>query len=183
MDHEEKPIVVKAGNLKRIIRYTIAIAAILLLIFLLIVGYNFYTLSPGRLFRENYAAYELTSKDSASFIEKAYHEKKFTEVIKLNRGSVLSIKDVFLTGLSYLETNDMPRAISNFQVVIADVKNDTSSVLKHAAEYYLALAYLQNSDYDQAIELMNSISNNSSHLYKNRFSNKYINSVKRLKWR
>ena len=183
MENEEKRIVVKPSKLKRIIRYTVAIAASVLLIFLLIVGYNFYTLSPGGLFTENYTAYELPGSDSGSVIEKAYREKKYEEVIKLNANSVLSVSDVFLTGLSYLETMDMPRAISNFQVVIADVKEDTGSVLKDVAEYYLALSYLQNSDYDQAIELMNSISNSSTHLYKDRFTRNYINRVKRLKWR
>jgi hypothetical protein len=96
---------------------------------------------------------------------------------------VLSVKDVFLTAMSYLETNDLSRAISNFQVVIADVKEDKNSVLKDASEYYMALAYLKNSDYDQAIELMNVIHDDPAHLYKNKFSRNYINKVKRLKWR
>jgi len=85
--------------------------------------------------------------------------------------------------MSFLETNDPSRAISNFQVVIADVKNDKNSALKDATEYYLALAYLKNNDYDQAIELMNMIHDNSSHLYTKKFSGKYIKKVKQLKWR
>jgi predicted negative regulator of RcsB-dependent stress response len=85
--------------------------------------------------------------------------------------------------MAYLETNDLPKAISSFQVVIADVKDEKAPVLKDAAEYYLALAYLKNNDYDQAIELMNTIHDNSSHLYTKKFSRKYINRVKRLKWR
>ena len=118
-----------------------------------------------------------------SKIEKAYREKNYTEVINLNANSVLSVKDIFLTAMSYLETNDPSRAISNYQVVIADVKDDKNSALKDAAEYYLALAYLKNNDYDQAIELMNTIHDNSSHQYKSKFSRKYINKIKRLKWR
>ena len=78
--------------------------------------------------------------------------------------------------------NDLSKAISSYQVVIADVK-DKKSMLKDAAEYYLALAYLKNNDYDQAIELMNTIHDNSSHLYTKKFSLKYIKRVKRLKWR
>jgi predicted negative regulator of RcsB-dependent stress response len=85
--------------------------------------------------------------------------------------------------MSFLETNDLSRAISNFQVVIADVKDDKNYALKDAAEYYLALAYLKNNDYDQAIELMNTIHNNSSHLYTKKFTLKYVRKVKRLKWR
>lgn len=176
------------SNARRIVRYSVAVAASVLLIFIVVEVYKFYTLSPQKLYGENYSAYELTTtrngSDSVeSKIEQVYREKKYTEVIKLNTGSVLSVKDVFLTGMSYLETNDLSRAISNFQVVIADTKDDQTSVLKDAAEYYLALAYLKNSDYDQAIELMNAIHDNSAHLYKTRFSRSYITRVKRLKWR
>lgn len=179
-----KPI----SNVRRIVRYSVAVAASVLLIFIVIEGYRFYTLSPQKLYAQSYTTYELTTTRShsdsiESKIEKAYREKNYAEVIKLNANSVLSVKDVFLTGMSYLETNDLSRAISNFQVVIADVKDDKTSVLKDAAEYYLALAYLKNNDYDQAIELMNAIHDNSSHLYKSKFSREYINRVKRLKWR
>lgn len=176
------------SNVRRIIRFSVAIAASVLLIFLGAEGYNFYRLSPERLFAESYTPYELTTTRDGndtgeSKIEKAYREKKYAKVIAINANSVLSIKDIFLTAMSYMETDDMARAISNFQLVLADVKDDKNSVLKDAAEYYLALAYLKNRDYDQAIELMNAIHSNSSHLYKDKFSSKYINRVKRLKWR
>ena len=188
MDHSNETAVKKTNKIRSIIRYGIPVTASLLLIFVCIEGYNFYRLSPGRLFAENYSAYELTTirgdNDSTETkIEKAYRQKKYGGVVDLSTRSILSIKDVFLTGMSYLETNDLSKAISNFQVVIADVKDDKSSVLKDAAEYYLALAYLKNNDYDQAIELMNAIHDNSSHLYKEKFSRKFINKVKRLKWR
>jgi len=185
MDNGSEISFKKINKARRIVRYSVAIAAGLLLIFVCIEGYNFYNLSPGKLFAEKYTAYHLiTSQDTAeSAIERAYKEEKYTDVINLNRNSVLSIKDVFLTGMSYLETNDLSKAISSFQVVIADVKDDKRPELKDVAEYYLALAYLKNNDYDQAIELMNTIHDNSSHLYAKKFSRKYINKVKRLKWR
>jgi hypothetical protein len=37
---------------------------------------------------------------------------------------VLTVKDIFLTGMSYLEINDLSKAISSYQVVIADMKGD-----------------------------------------------------------
>src|SRR5215203_454032 len=189
MDNSSETTATKISKVRRIVRYTVAVAASILLIFVCIVGFNFYRLSPGRLFAENYTTYELTTSSDGnnsveSKIEKAYREKNYAEVIKLNANSVLSVKDIFLTAISFLETDDPSRAITNFQVVIADVKADKEdSVLKDATEYYLALAYLKNNDYDQAIELMNTIHDNSSHLYRKKFSLKYIRRVKRLKWR
>jgi predicted negative regulator of RcsB-dependent stress response len=186
MDNGSKLIVNRKDKWRRTIRYTIAVTASVLLIVVLIEGYKFYTLSPEKLYAKNYSAYELpatsVSGDSASALEKAYREKKYDEVINLNRNSVLSIQDIFLTGIAYLEKSDFSKAISSFQVVIADAKDDQRA-MKDAAEHYLALAYLQNRDYDQAIEQMNEIHNDQSHLYKVKFSRKYINRVKRLKWR
>src|SRR5688572_9152965 len=108
MDKDSNKNVKNIRNVRRIIRYAIAVAASILLIFFVIEGYKFYTLSPEKLYAENYAAYELTTtrgiNDSTeSKIEKAYREKNYAEVIDLNKNSVLSIKDVFLTGMAYLE--------------------------------------------------------------------------------
>lgn len=172
----------------KIIRYSVAAAAVVLLIFLLAEGYSFYRLSPEKLFAERYTPYELTASPDAgeqpgSEIETAYRQKDFREVIRLHAISVLSVKNIFLTGLAYLETGDAAKAISNFQVVLAEMKRDKSSALKDVSEYYLALAYLKNRDYDEAIELMNEIHNNSSHLYRGKFRSNYIKRVKRLKWR
>ncbi len=138
------------------------------------------------MYADNYIAYELTTTrdgtDTLTAIEKAYKEKKYAEVISLNKLSVLTPHDKFLTGMAYLETMDYPRAVRSFQLVLEEVKDD-KTILKDVAEYYLALAYLQDRDYDQAIELMNAIQNDPSHLYKAKFTRKYINRVKRLKWR
>ena len=185
MDNGNEVTAKKISKVRRIVRYSVAVAASLLLIFVCIEVYNFYSLSAGKLFAEKYTRYSwMTTGDTTeSRIEKAYKEEKYAEVINLNSNSVLFIKDVFLTGMSYLETNDLSKAISSYQVVIADVKDDKNSELKDAAEYYLALAYLKNNDYDQAIELMNNIHDNSLHLYTEKFNLKYIRKVKRLKWR
>ena len=68
------------SKVRRIVRYSVAVAASLLLIFVCIVVYNFYRLSSNSLFAEKYSTYELTAtggeNDSAeSKIEKAYREK------------------------------------------------------------------------------------------------------------
>jgi predicted negative regulator of RcsB-dependent stress response len=165
----------RINKVRRIVRYTVAIAASLLLIFVCIVVYNVYRLSSERLFAENYSAYQLTStggeEDStASKIEKAYRGKNYAEAIKINKNSALSVKDIFLTGMAYLETNDLSKAISSYQVVIADLEGNKTTSLKDTAEYYLALAYLKNNDYDQAIELMNTMRDKSSHQYRSKFS-------------
>jgi hypothetical protein len=183
MERDGKLTAKRISKLQRVVRYAVPVIASVLLIFVCIEVYNFYRLTPTSLFNEKYEAYDVTTtKDTVeTSIGKAYREKKYADVINLNANSALSVKDVFLTGMTFLETNDLSRAISSYQVVLADVKNDPA--LRDAAEYYLALAYLKNNDYDQSIELMNAIRNNSAHLYTKKFSRKYIDRVKRLKWR
>ena len=188
MEQHSKLTVEQKSKMKRIVRYSVAVIAVALLIFVCVEVYSFYRLSSDRLFAEGYTAYLTTTTraendSTGSKIEQAYRQENYEAVKKLNANSVLSVNDIFLTGMSYLETNDLAKAISSFQVVIADVKDNKAFVLKDAAEYYLALAYLKNNDYDLAIELMNSINDNPSHVYTKKFSRKYINRVKRLKWR
>ena len=184
MDDGSKTTVTTISRLRRNIRYAVAGATILLLIVLAIEAYKFYSLSPEKLFAEKYEAYDLTSltDTTESNIEKAYQAKNYKEVIKLNRNATLSVRDVFLTGMAYLETKDYAKAISSYQVVIADA-NNRNRRLRDDAEYYLALAYLQNRDYDQAIGLMSSIYNSPIHVYKDHFGPGYINRIKKLKWR
>ena len=183
MEQDDKLTAKRISKLQRIVRYSVTVIASVLQIVVCIAVYNFYRLTPDRLFNEKYESFELAtvSDTTETSIRKAYREKKYAEVIKLNANSVLSIKDIFLTGMAFLETNNLSKAISSYQVVLAELKNDAS--LKDTAEYYLALAYLKNNDYDQSIELMNAIHDNSSHLFAKKFNRKYINRVKRLKWR
>ena len=183
MEQDGKLTAKKVSKLQRVVRYGVPVIASMLLVIVCVEVYSFYRLTPTRLFNEKYEAYKLTTiKDTIeTSIGKAYREKKYADVISLNANSVLSIKDIFLTGMAFLESDDLPRAISSYQVVLADIQSDPP--LKDAAEYYLALAYLKNNDYDLSIELMNAIRSNSRHLFTKKFTRKYIMRVKRLKWR
>lgn len=46
---------------RRIVRYAVAVAASVLLVVLGITGYNFYKLSPDKVFTDNYSSYELSN--------------------------------------------------------------------------------------------------------------------------
>lgn len=178
-----------AGRVRRMIRYSVAIAASLVLVIGGYWAYTFYTLTPGKIYAKNFVSYELitTRDDTAqqqSDIEKAYREKRYADVIELSRSESVSTRDVFLTGISFLETGDAARAVASFQVVLAELETMTeTSILKDAAEYYLSLAYLRNRDYDEAIELMIQIYDDAKHTYNEKISRKMIREVKMLKWR
>jgi len=179
----------KASSTRKIVRYSIAFVAGILLVFIGIKGYNFYRLSPERLYLEQYNYFELTTarrdnEPGSSAIEKAYVAKEYQKVIDLKkRATKISIGEHFVTGLSYLELDDPFDAIHSFSSVISQDKASGKETYRDQAEFYLALAYLKNKDYDQALELMKNIHNDPRHLYHDKFSNSFIRKIKMLKWR
>src|SRR5258706_11513819 len=74
--------------IRRIIRYSIAVAAAVVLIVAGIIGYNFYNLSSNKVFISNYHPYELSAlrdgdSTQVSPVEKAYREKDYKKAVEL----------------------------------------------------------------------------------------------------
>ena len=171
-------------SIQRILRWGMAAAAIFILVFVSISGYKFYMLTPEILYEESYVSYKPTvvknNKAPLSDIEKMYQDKNFTGIIKEAKKKVdIPEKDFLLTGLAYMELNDPFSAIYSFKKLTPN----TSSWYQQDAEYYLAMAYLKNHDYDLAISLMQKIRNHPEHIYRDQFSTTFIRKVKLLKWR
>jgi tetratricopeptide (TPR) repeat protein len=173
---------------RRIVRYTIAVAASVLLVALGITGYNFYQLSPDKVFTENYSFYEVSNtRGSGSTIteaEKAYQEKNYKEVISIHdQGSEAGQLTEFLAGVSALELDNNSKAITCFKEVMETNRQTNNKMLEDEAEYYLSLSYIRNRDYDFALELMKKIQDDPGHLYNEKITGKLIRQVKLLKWR
>jgi tetratricopeptide (TPR) repeat protein len=174
----------KINPTRRIIRYSIAVAASVLVVFLGTTIYNSNSVSADRLFAENYHSYELsTTRDGGtaeSAIEIAYKAKDYKHVTILSDTSVLT-KNIFLSAMSYMELKNDSKAIEEFQKLIAKNEPGGTNVLKDATEYYLSLAYLRSKNYDQALELMNEIHDDPNHTYSEKITAKLISKVKSLK--
>jgi tetratricopeptide (TPR) repeat protein len=189
MMQEMQPPVRKINSSRKIFRYSMAVAASLLLI---IGGYfalNFYSLSSNKVFASNYHSYELsTMRDDdtvqISSIEKAYREKNYKEVIVLSeQQSTVSVKETFLTAMSYVEQGNNIKAIEQFKKVITANNASGAAIMNDEAEYYLALTYIRNKDFDFALELLRTIKDNPDHIYHGKITAKLIRQVKMLKWR
>jgi hypothetical protein len=186
MMREMKTPVRKISSFKKVARYTIAVAASLLLIAGGYLAYSFYTLSPNGVFSANYQPYELTivrdGQAALSPVENAYREKNYTAAAKLGASST-GTKEMFLAAMADIELKKNTAAINLLKKVLAADQSNHSTIVKDEAEYYLALAYLRNKDYDFALELLRSIRDNPDHIYNSKVSNKLIRQVKMLKWR
>jgi len=187
---EMKPhgVVRSMSPVRRTIRYTLAIAASILLVGVVIIGYDFFTLSSERLYNSQYHTYELSAlrgeANSASQIEMDYQHGDYSAVIE-DRQKIQNAtpKDEFLAGIAYLQTDNVSAAISSFQSVIEKNRSANTSIFNDDAQYYLALSYLRNKDYDRCLDLIRTIRNNPSHLYHDQFSSRFVRKVKRLRWR
>jgi tetratricopeptide (TPR) repeat protein len=186
---QSQVVIRKISSTRRIIRYSISVAAGILLIVIGIQVYNFINLSPDKLYKKEYSSFELsTSRDinppASSPTEKAFREKKYKEVVELRtKMAEASLTDDFLAAVSFLELNRPADAIKLFNIVLNQDKASSHPVYKDEAEYYLALAYLKIKNYTQALELMKSIHNDSTNLYHEKFTSGFIRKVKMLKSR
>ena len=189
MMKEMQSPVKKMSPARRILRYSIAAAASVVLILGSIIGYNFYKLSSTKVFSSNCHSYELSTlrdNDSqlVSPVEKAYREKDYKKAIDLiSQYSSIPVKETFLAAMSYVETGNNAKAIDEFKKVIAENESAKTYLFKEEAEYNLALVYIRNKDYDFALYLLRSIKENPDHLYHNNVKSKLIRQVKMLKWR
>ena len=189
MMQEMQAPVRKINSSRRVFRYSMAVAASLILIIGGYLAYNFYTLSSNKIFSANYHSYELNTMrdgDSAQIapMEKAYRDKKYKEVTIIAGQSVsLSVKETFLAAMSYVENKDNSRAIEQFKKLIAANEASRTMIMKDEAEYYLALTYIRNKDFDFALELLRKIKDDPRHTYYSKISGKLIRQVKMLKWR
>jgi len=164
------------------------VAASVILIVAGIWGYNFYTLSSNKVFASNYKTYELsTTRDTVqqvSDIEMAYRNKDYKQVVALfSANPSASIEDEFLAAMSQVELKDNTKAIEAFKKVLADNEAAKTELYKDETEYYLAMTYIRNGDYDFALDLLRKIRDDKQHTYHQKISAKLIRQVKLLKWR
>ncbi len=189
MMEEMQPPVKKINSTRKILRYSMAVAASLVLLVGGYMAYNFSNLSSSKIFASNYQSFELSNVRDAdsqqiSSLEKAYRQKKYKEVIELQvQNNIKSVREIFLAAMSYIELENNVRAIDEFKKVITGNKVAQTSLLNDEAEYYLALTYIRNKDFGLALNLLRKIKEDPDHLYYEKVTGKIIRQVKLLKWR
>ena len=189
MMQELEPPVRRIGSGRKILRYTMAAAASLLLIVGAFMAYSFFNLSPDKVFSANYTTYELSTVRDAgetgpTAIEKAFSGKNYKEVLRIHdAGEDPAPKSAFLCGIAAMELRDDARAIKCFNEVLNANKQSGQQVLNDESEYYLSLSYVRNKDYDFALPLLRKIKDDTEHKYHSKVSSRLIRKVKLLKWR
>lgn len=178
----------KISSSKRTLRYAMSIAASILLLVGGYIAYSFFSLSSDKVFSSNYQQFELNTTRSGDVAEtsteKAYRAGNLPEVVRIHdAGEDPTAKGEFLCGVAALELNNNTKAITCFNEALAINKQSSVKVLNDEAEYYLALGYIRNKDFDYALDLLQKIKNDPAHIYHEKVTAKLIRQVKMLKWR
>ncbi len=163
------------------------VSAVAAAVVLIVAGYWFFNMqqvSSEKIFASNYKTYEIPvvrDNEQQSAIVKAYSNKDYNSVVKITEVSTSNTaQDFFLTGAAALELKDAAKAIANFSTVLAINKNSSQSTYKDEAEYYLALAYIQNNNNKSADSLLQKIKQDVEHKYNSFVTSKLINQVEKL---
>ncbi len=174
----EKPAA-KVIGISKAVKYTMAVAASVLVLFIGVRLFLNTQASPDKLYNQTFVDYDLTpprgDANQVSTIEKLYQQKNYSAVVSSVHSLQLSGKDSLLTGLSYLHNNNFSAAVHWFHA-LASRQNE----YQQDAEFYLSLSYLKNKEYSKALPLMQTIYQNPSHLYHQQLSADVIEEVKKL---
>jgi tetratricopeptide (TPR) repeat protein len=142
------------------------------------------TYSNNRLFSMYYDSDKLniTRSESTYLVEalRFYQQKNYTTAIDLfneviaNDPSNAAVR--FYLAISYIETNQIDKAIANLEEIIHNGKN---LYIEHA-QWYLGLCLLKINQTDQAIALFRNIAFDTNNYYRNDAS-RLLNQIKKSK--
>lgn len=183
MMNEMNVPVKKISPVRKMIRYTSAIAAGVILLVGVFYAYQFFSVSPEKVFSANYQPYELSTVRGTNNnlpIEEAYRAKNYKEVLRLYVTAAPSIKSSFLAGAAALEVNDPAMAKDRFVQVIEQNKAAGSRLLLDEAEYYLSLTLVRLRKYDEALVWLEKIQSDAGHTYHDKVAAGLFNDVQKL---
>jgi hypothetical protein len=171
----------KVVPFRRIVRYSLSVAAVIFFIFIGIGGYYYMQLNPAKVYNENFVDYTVAgtrgSTGKTSVVEDLYKQSKYAEVTRDATSSVNS-KDSLLVALSWLKINQPAPSIEWLSPL-----TKTAGSVQQDAEYYLSLAFVKNHSYDKALALMKKINNDPSHIYHKQVNKSLIRQVTLLSWK
>jgi hypothetical protein len=162
-----------------------AVAASLLLIAGAWFLYSFFNLSNEKLYREHYISYQVSTTrgtDNGSTIEALYRTEQYQQLITRYRENPDSSPTLnFYSAMSYFQLSQPAAAIEPLEYLAR--AESPAHPYREDADYYLALAYLHNRDYDAALTRFRSIYEDPEHAYHQRVDRRLLRKLKWLKWK
>jgi tetratricopeptide (TPR) repeat protein len=144
-------------------------AASFLFMSLSCVLYLYINANPKKLFSENYRRYEryvLRGASNHSSLAEAYSEGNMDSVIRDYKSmDSPTPEEYLLAGIAFLEKNQPEKAIETFKTLIKANQDSKTDFFEDAAEYYLAMGYLDNMQPEKAMPLLEKIKSDPENRY------------------
>jgi tetratricopeptide (TPR) repeat protein len=178
-----KKMPIKRGRLASI-RMVAKIAAMLLLVLAVCLGYQYATNSSDKLYQELYHPYNVSitraPEDAVNKIVALYEAKNYAGVIQAYTDQPNNAtREKFFAAMAYGQTNQNPKAIALFESILSFNKTSGTKLYNDETEYYLSLAYLKEKQNAKAYAILQSIANDPSHTYREAVD-KWL--LERLRW-
>lgn len=159
----------------KLIKYSLGIAATVLIVFLAIKGLNS-SFSPDDFYDENFVDYQLSGtrgNENYSDLAQNYSNNNLDYLIREKNRASGSL-DSLLVALSYLKTNKASKSTEWLEPLTKKER------YRHDAGFYLSLAYLKTGNYLKSYELMYKIKNDPLNPYRGRFEENELKRIKEL---
>lgn len=180
VEHVPQP---RMQGMKRYVKLAIAVAALLFFILLCWKAFSFYSLNNQKIFDSMYVPFVAEDKTPGSTgtpLENFYISGNYVAAtMQARKQKELSEREQFITGLAYMQRNEYGKAAGWLEPITKNFK----SPYRHQADYYLALTYLRNEDYDRCIAMLKHIRNVPDHPYREHIPEQTINDIQMLKWK
>jgi tetratricopeptide (TPR) repeat protein len=171
---------------KMIFQYAFRVAAILIVLMGLSAVYQYLTVTPDKLFTENFHVFDLheTRGAAGTNIENAYKKDNMEAVLReFSQLNSPQAGDYFLAGNAFLATHQPAKAIEAFDSVQLINQSHKTHIFEEDAEYYLALSYLANQEPARAYPIFEKIHADTAHPYNKEVSAWFLRKVYRLQGR
>ena len=131
--------------------------------------YLYINANPKKLFSENYRRYErliLRGASGHSSLDEAYSDGNMDSVIlDFKNMNSPEPEEYILAGIAYLEKNQPEKAIETFKTLIQKNQHLNTDYFEDAAEYYLAMGYLDNMEPEKAMPILEKIKSDPENRY------------------
>jgi hypothetical protein len=166
---------------RRILQYSIRIAAVIMVMFALSFAYQYMTATPAKLFDESFRPYELQVTRGGSItskLEDLYEEGNLKGLIEqYNLIKSPQAKDCFLAGNAMLSKHQPADAITTFVRMQQINKSNNTHYYEDDVEYFLGLAYLANNEPTKALPLFEKIHKDPNHPFNTAVSSWFLSKV------
>jgi tetratricopeptide (TPR) repeat protein len=182
MDELKENNIPRIGGTRKLFRYSMRIAAAIVLLLGVAVLYQYYSATPETLFHENFQAFALreTRGNAGSVLEEAYKKQSLPDVIQqYNAIQHPQAEDYFLAGNAFLGLHQPEKAIAAFTALQQQNTNSGVHYFEEDTEYYLGLAYMDNNEMAKAIPIFEKIHADTGHPYHNKISSWFLRKARK----